>query len=89
VKEFVIDGRRFSDWDGFLAEVNRVLITPDVGHWHGNLDAFYDYLNLVELESERYRLIWRHSEESRQCLGLFDQIVQLIRDEPKVELILE
>ncbi|WP_020475690.1 barstar family protein [Zavarzinella formosa] len=89
MKEFIIDGSRFADWDGFLTEVNRELITPDVGHWDGNLDAFHDYLNLVELESERYRLIWRRSEESRRCIGLFDLIVQLIRDEAKVELALD
>ncbi len=88
MKEFVIDGSRFSDWDGFVAEVNRELVTPDVGHWCGNLDAFFDYLNLVELEADRYRLVWRHSEQSRRCIGLFDLIVQLIRDEPKVELVL-
>lgn len=88
MKEFVIDGSRFSDWDGFVAEVNRELVTPDVGCWSGNLDAFYDYLNLVELEADKYRLVWRHSEQSRQCIGLFDLIVQLISDEPKVELVL-
>jgi hypothetical protein len=89
VKEFVIDGSRFSDWDGFLVEVNREFITPDVGHWSGNLDSFFDYLNLVDFEAERYRLVWRHSERSRQCIGVFDMIVQLIRSEPKVELVLE
>jgi RNAse (barnase) inhibitor barstar len=89
VREFVIDDSRFSDRDGFIAEVNRALVTPDVGCWGGNLDAFYDYLNLVELEAERYRLVWRHAEQSRRCIGLFDSIVGLIRDEPKVELVLE
>jgi hypothetical protein len=83
---YVINGQRFSDWDGLIEEFNRVLIRPNSGEWKGNLDAFFDYLNWVDQE---YVLVWRHADLSRRQVFLFDTLIELIRDEPKVELRLE
>ena len=68
-KTYAIDGQNFTNLAEFAQEFNRAF--ADIGaDWHGNLDAFNDYLDWPTLETEdRYVLIWRHSAVSPGCLG--------------------
>lgn len=40
---FEMDAKNFDDFDGFIAEFNRVFISGVGGQWDGNLDAPHDY----------------------------------------------
>lgn len=60
VRTLIIDGTRFSDFDGFVEEFSRLL--PEHA-WNGNLDAFNDIL------SDGYAIVWNHSDASREQLG--------------------
>jgi hypothetical protein len=43
---FEINGENFENSDGFIREFNRIFISQLDAEWHGNLDAFNDYLSL-------------------------------------------
>lgn len=60
MRTLIIDGTRFSDFDGFVEEFSRLL--PEHA-WNGNLDAFNDIL------SDGYAIVWNHSDASREQLG--------------------
>jgi hypothetical protein len=63
----VIDGARFSDFDGFTREFSRLL---DNYVWRGNLDAFNDLLRGGFGTPENgWVLRWRNSELSCSALG--------------------
>jgi hypothetical protein len=63
----VIDGARFSGFDGFTREFCRLL---DNHTWHGNLDAFNDLLRGGSGTPESgWALRWLNSELSRSALG--------------------
>jgi hypothetical protein len=63
----VIDGERFSDFDGFCREFSSFL---DAYVWQGSLDAFNDILRGGFGTPEGgFVLRWEHSEESRIALG--------------------
>lgn len=63
----MIDGERFSDFDGFCREFSSFL---DAYVWQGSLDAFNDILRGGFGTPEGgFVLRWEHSEESRIALG--------------------
>jgi hypothetical protein len=63
----VIDGARFSDFDGFTREFSRLLVNYT---WRGNLDAFNDLLRGGFGTPENgWVLRWLNSELSRSALG--------------------
>jgi len=63
---FEIDGERFNNFTGFIAEFNRGFVSLVGGKWNGNLDAFTDYLSWAD---QRSTIRWLHSEKSRSDLG--------------------
>ena len=72
IKEFVLEGNKFDNLQGFYDEVERVL-TKDLGWKIGrNLDAFNDVLGggfgAFEYE-EPIHIIWGHSDKSKSDLG--------------------
>ena len=76
----VIDGARFSDFDGFAREFSRLLRDYT---WRGNLDAFNDLLRGGFGTPEGgWVLRWVNADLSRTALGptLFDEIVEIIRE---------
>ena len=63
----VVDGSRFSDFEGFADEFSRLLGNYT---WHGNLDAFNDILRGGFGTPEKgWILQWRNSDMSRAALG--------------------
>lgn len=63
----VIDGARFSDFDGFAREFSRLLCNYT---WRGNLDAFNDLLRGGFGTPENgWVLRWVNSESSQAALG--------------------
>jgi hypothetical protein len=83
---YVIDSSNFSTFEEFVEECNRGFIREFGGEWHGNFDAFNDYFNWREGD---YVLIWRNFEQARSVIGLVDMILEIIREQPNVELRLE
>ncbi len=63
----VIDGSRFTDFEGFAAEFSRLLAGVS---WAGNLDAFDDILGGgFGTPDGGFVLRWEHAESSRRALG--------------------
>src|SRR5215470_3679525 len=63
----VVDGARFSDFDGFAREFSRLI---EDHTWRGNLDAFNDLLRGGFGTPENgWVLRWLNSELSRSALG--------------------
>jgi hypothetical protein len=73
----VIDGSKFSDFDGFVREFSRLLR----GHiWRGNLDAFNDLLRGgFGTPANGWTLRWLNSDSSRAALGYDETISRLER----------
>src|SRR5436853_75061 len=61
-----IEGRNVSNFKDFVQEFNRVFCSQFNSVWHGNLDAFNDYLSWPE---KKYTLVWKDSDLSRQRLN--------------------
>jgi Barstar (barnase inhibitor) len=76
---FVIDGSRFTDFDGFAQEFSTLLTDWT---WRGNLNAFEDILRGGFGTPEGgFVLRWLNSERSRDALGTqFDVVIRMIRD---------
>lgn len=66
-KTYVIDGKNFTDLQGFYDEVGQVLISDQP--WGRNLDALNDILSWPSEGDGIYKMIWRNSVLSRQRLG--------------------
>lgn len=63
----VVDGDRFTDFDGFTREFSRLLANHT---WHGNLDAFNDILRGgFGTPEDGWIFRWLNSESSRSALG--------------------
>jgi RNAse (barnase) inhibitor barstar len=77
---YEIDGRDFSTLDGFYDEISRVLIPG--AFWGRNLDAFDDVLyGGFGTPDERFALIWKNHELSRDVLGQdFVVLMEILRD---------
>jgi hypothetical protein len=60
-----IEGSKIQVFESFITEFNRVYAQFDV-LWNGHLDAFNDYLAWPE---EKYILVWKDSNVSREKLG--------------------
>ncbi|MGO1051981.1 barstar family protein [Crossiella sp. CA198] len=71
----VVDGARFSDFDGFAREFSRLLRHYT---WRGNLDAFNDVLRGgFGTPANGWTLRWLNSELSRSVLGYEATVQQL------------
>ncbi len=76
MREYVIDGRRFSTLEDFFKEVSNALV-PSVS-WARNLDAFDDLLRGgFGTPGEGFRIRWTHHAESRRRLGYGETVRQL------------
>ena len=76
MREYVIDGRRFSTLEDFFKEIGNVLI-PNVS-WGRNLDAFNDILRGgFGTPEEGFRSRWTNHAESRRRLGYGETVRQL------------
>lgn len=65
-----LDGKKFSDFAGFVAEFNRGFVSklyPDAPRWDGDLDYLDELLELPPGE-EPYVIRWRNSSKSRTDL---------------------
>ena len=90
MKQFVIDGERFSDLAGFYEYVGTVLC-PGFG-WGKNLDAFNDILRggFGAFEyGEPIQILWLSSDKSHNDLGSkvpghaqtqFEMLVEIIQE---------
>ncbi len=70
-REFIIDGRKFDDLEGFYHEIDS-LITKDLPWKTRNLDGFNDLLRGgfgVHEYGEPIKFRWIHFANSKQCLG--------------------
>ena len=68
LREYRIDGARFSTLEGFFDEVGQVLIPG--ARWGRNLDAFNDILRGgFGTPDEGFILIWQNAALSRERLG--------------------
>ncbi|MFB3891681.1 MAG: barnase inhibitor [Phycisphaerae bacterium] len=69
----VLDGRNLCDFSGFCAEFNGAVTATMNATWHGNLDAFNDFLygpyNDCTGSMTPGIPIWRNSHLSRVNLG--------------------
>ena len=85
---YVIDGANFSDFTSFVEECNRSFIRAFGGEWHGNWNAFNDYLSWHEGD---YVLVWKQFDRACDALGDVDRdiVLDIIREQPNVELRLE
>ncbi len=76
MREFIIDGAKFSTLEGFYTEIRSELV-PGVS-WEGNLDAFDDLLRGgFGTPESGFVLIWKNSEMSRARLGFQEAARQL------------
>ena len=85
MKNITIDGKNFSNIEGFYSEIDK-LLTKDLGWKTGhNLNAFNDLLRGgfgVHEPGEELNITWINAAKSRKDLGkdLFDTIVKIILD---------
>lgn len=84
-KEYVIDGKNFSDRNGFYEEVSQKVLTAE---WGKNLDAFNDVLyGGFGTPKEGFILIWENSEKSKKDLDKdFDTLIEIIKVHEDIEL---
>jgi RNAse (barnase) inhibitor barstar len=86
---FCIDGAAFSDLEGFYDEVQNKLLLGEP--WGRTREALRDLLRgEVAPAPTEFRLVWEHSDLSRQRLGerSFTELLELIAEHPNVELVL-
>lgn len=73
-KEYVIDGKSFLDFEGFVKEFNKNVFGDN--YWQGNLDAFNDMLYggygtpQIPDETEDFTIIWKNAYKSVYDLGV-------------------
>ncbi|MFD2024425.1 barstar family protein [Promicromonospora aerolata] len=79
----IVDGTRFSDFDGFAREFSRLLSGYT---WQGNLDALNDVLRGgYGTPADGWVLRWVGSEASRAALGHPETARRLERILPRVD----
>ena len=76
-KTYVIDGRAFSNLNGFYDQVQKVL-TDNFKGFGRNYDAFNDILNggFSRFDNEPIILIWSNFEKSKKELG--EKVVKIL-----------
>ena len=69
--ELIIDGNRFSDYDGFVEELNRAYLTAVGGiPWNGEIDDLHEILETTrDREGEPLTIRWINSRKSASVLG--------------------
>lgn len=63
---YVIDGTDLRTFEEFCREFSRECLNGE--QWKGNLDALNDFLSRP-MEENRYALVWKNSDLSRERLG--------------------
>ncbi len=95
MKEYVVDLTAVTSWPDFIAAFNEGFVRPVGGEWHGNLDAFNDYLSWPD--EDQYRLVIRGwqacaAQVNRQPTcdqrPVLDVISEIFRDNPQAEVIM-
>ena len=95
MKEYVVDVSRATSWADFIAAFNEGFIGLVGGEWHGNLDAFNDYLWWPD--ERPYRLTvrgWQTCSGAVNRHKTWDQrpvmevIAEIFRDNPQAEVLL-
>jgi len=77
MKSFIIDGQEFSTLEEF-AEHFSSQVLEGFHRWRGSLDAFNDILRGgFGTPGEGFRLVWEHSDLSRNRLGYAETARQL------------
>jgi RNAse (barnase) inhibitor barstar len=77
MKNYIIDGSEFSTLEEFAEHFNSHVLMGSY-RWRGNLDAFNDILHGgFGTPEEGFRLIWEHSDLSRERLGHLETSRQL------------
>lgn len=75
--EYVLDGKRFDTLEGFYTEVGRVFVGGKP--WGKNFNALDNLLRAdFGLMPDKFRLVWRHAELSRERLGYTETVQQLM-----------
>ena len=86
-----INGNKFSNVSGFYKEVERQMIAGLNWKMGRNLDAFNDILSGgfgVHEVGEKFILKWHRSDKSKSELKEFKRIIEIIKSNPHIELIL-
>jgi hypothetical protein len=73
---FIIDGSKFDDFAGFIQEFNRAFSSQLGAEWHGNLDAFNDFLSWP---GGKYTLLWKQSDLSGRRLD-YDKMAKCLEE---------
>jgi hypothetical protein len=80
VRRFIVDCGAVTDFEGFVAAMNRGFIELVGGHWRGKLDAFNDYLSWPA--ESPYELVLRNATGLPDALaGLHPSAVGDVGDE--------
>jgi RNAse (barnase) inhibitor barstar len=86
-KELEINGKDFTDLEGFFDAIGRQLV--DKNEWGKNWDALNDILCGGFIKTgygEPFKLTWINSDVSRQVLEDNDDIIELIREHKHIDL---
>jgi hypothetical protein len=95
MREYVVDVSHAASWDDFIAAFNQGFVRQVGGEWHGNLDAFNDYLFWPD--EHPYHLViqgWHscfpavNEPKTGDGKGVLEIIAEIFRDNPQVEVAL-
>lgn len=84
--DYVVDLSGVTTLDEFVAAFNEGFCRHCGGHWHGNWNAFHDYLSWPA--PERYRLVFRGWKQCRGLRGEDRRVVRtILNDNNHVEVV--
>jgi hypothetical protein len=88
MREFVVDLRNVSTFEGFVAAFNEGFCRHCGGHWHGrSWNAFHDYLSWPE--QPQFRLVFRGWGG---CCGLRGEdrrlLSEIFADNPQIQVVM-
>jgi RNAse (barnase) inhibitor barstar len=76
MKKYIIDGNNFTDYEGFIKELNQKVFIGNI--WNGNLDTLNDMLfgsYGTPDKNERFIIEWKNALKSRSDLNV-DQFLK-------------
>jgi hypothetical protein len=94
MREYIVDLSSVTSYQDFIAAFNEGFIRPVGGEWHGNLDAFNDYLWWPE--EHPYRLVLRGWQACAPAVNqhqtwdhrhVREVLVDIFRDNPQAEVV--